>query len=119
MGAKDGSDWATEKGYGFMETSAWQNVNIEKTFAGKRCILSPRLGLRGLILRTLADAHIIALVRKVVKARKLQAQGYRPILPSATAMTEPLDPPGDDEKPYQIERQRPSRWRWLQNLRCW
>lgn len=43
VGAKDGSDWATEKGYGFMETSAWQNVNIEKTFAGEHCFPFPHL----------------------------------------------------------------------------
>ena len=35
IGARDGLDWAKSRGYGFMETSAREMVNIEETFARK------------------------------------------------------------------------------------
>lgn len=34
VGAREGLEWARPKGYGFMETSAREMVNIEETFAG-------------------------------------------------------------------------------------
>lgn len=37
IGARDGLDWAKSRGYGFMETSAREMVNIEETFA-RMCI---------------------------------------------------------------------------------
>lgn len=33
VGAREGLDWARSRGYGFMETSAREMVNIEETFA--------------------------------------------------------------------------------------
>lgn len=33
IGARDGLDWAKGRGYGFMETSAREMVNVEETFA--------------------------------------------------------------------------------------
>lgn len=33
VGARDGLEWARSRGYGFMETSAREMVNIEETFA--------------------------------------------------------------------------------------
>lgn len=35
VGARDGLEWARARGYGFMETSAREMVNIEETFAGE------------------------------------------------------------------------------------
>lgn len=35
VGAREGLDWARSRGYGFMETSAREMVNIEETFACK------------------------------------------------------------------------------------
>ena len=35
ISAKDGLDWAKSRGYGFMETSAREMVNIEETFASE------------------------------------------------------------------------------------
>ena len=35
VGAREGLEWARGKGYGFMETSAREMVNIEETFARK------------------------------------------------------------------------------------
>ncbi|KJY02249.1 RAS small monomeric GTPase like protein [Zymoseptoria brevis] len=66
VGARDGLDWARSRGYGFMETSAREMVNIEETFA--------------------------LLVRRVVGARRQHLEGIIPSLPSSTARTRPLDP---------------------------
>lgn len=35
VGAREGLEWARTRGYGFMETSAREMVNIEETFARK------------------------------------------------------------------------------------
>ena len=35
VSARDGLEWARSRGYGFMETSAREMVNIEETFARK------------------------------------------------------------------------------------
>ena len=37
IGARDGLEWAKSRGYGFMETSAREMVNIEETFAREYC----------------------------------------------------------------------------------
>lgn len=37
VGAREGLDWARRRGYGFMETSAREMVNIEETFACESC----------------------------------------------------------------------------------
>lgn len=52
VSAKDGLDWARARGYGFMETSAREMVNVEET--------------------------ITALVRRVVQARQMHAKGLTP-----------------------------------------
>lgn len=39
IGARDGLDWAKSRGYGFMETSAREMVNIEETFA-RECTIA-------------------------------------------------------------------------------
>ncbi|KAK4549277.1 hypothetical protein LTR36_007736 [Oleoguttula mirabilis] len=73
IGARDGLDWAKSRGYGFMETSAREMVNIEETFA--------------------------LLVRRVRDARADHARGIAPTLPTAKARTQPLEPlPATDEK---------------------
>lgn len=38
IGAREGLEWAKGRGYGFMETSAREMVNIEETFACKCCL---------------------------------------------------------------------------------
>lgn len=38
ISARDGLDWAKGRGYGFMETSAREMVNIEETFARERIL---------------------------------------------------------------------------------
>lgn len=40
VGARQGLEWARSRGYGFMETSAREMVNIEETFARKSCMVS-------------------------------------------------------------------------------
>lgn len=37
VGAREGLEWARSRGYGFMETSAREMVNIEETFARMLC----------------------------------------------------------------------------------
>ncbi|PNS21357.1 T-complex protein 1 subunit zeta [Sphaceloma murrayae] len=49
VSSREGLEWARKRGYGFMETSARECVNVEETFS--------------------------ALVRRVVEARKMHAQG--------------------------------------------
>lgn len=41
IGARDGLEWAKSRGYGFMETSAREMVNIEETFARTCNITTP------------------------------------------------------------------------------
>ena len=43
VGARQGLEWARQRGYGFMETSAREMVNIEETFARRSCIVNCRL----------------------------------------------------------------------------
>ncbi|KAK3708161.1 hypothetical protein LTR37_011665 [Vermiconidia calcicola] len=98
VGAREGLEWARSRQYGFMETSAREMVNIEETFA--------------------------LLVRRVVEARRNQAQGVNPTLPSSTARTQPLDPlPPSDEKRGSREASRFStgsrKKSWWQSLKCW
>ena len=42
VGARDGLEWARQRGFGFMETSAREMVNIEETISGRSC---PRIVL--------------------------------------------------------------------------
>lgn len=42
IGARDGLEWAKSRGYGFMETSAREMVNIEETFARTYASISER-----------------------------------------------------------------------------
>lgn len=98
--ARDGLEWAKQRGYGFMETSAREMVNIEETFA--------------------------LLVRRVRDSRRDHARGIKPTLPTSTARTQPLDPlPGSEEKEtgpgglYDDPSQRPQRQRWWSKLKCW
>ena len=48
IGARDGLDWARNRGYGFMETSARETVNIEETFARMSSQYSTVAGTLGL-----------------------------------------------------------------------
>ncbi|KAF2219862.1 ras family-domain-containing protein [Elsinoe ampelina] len=50
VSSSEGLEWARRRGYGFMETSARECVNVEETFS--------------------------ALVRRVVEARRMHAQGH-------------------------------------------
>jgi len=98
VGAREGLDWARSRGYGFMETSAREMVNIEETFA--------------------------LLVRRVVEARRNQAQGIKPTLPSSTARTQPLDPPtlSSEKKGARglgSYDQTPRKEPWWTKLKCW
>ncbi|KAI7648613.1 hypothetical protein KC318_g17839, partial [Hortaea werneckii] len=99
ISAKDGLQWAKGRGYGFMETSAREMVNIEETFA--------------------------LLVRKVVASRAQHARGEPQELPSSTARTQPLTPlQADTEKELPSQPQdeqppeRPKKQRWWQKLKC-
>ncbi|KAK4497547.1 hypothetical protein PRZ48_011998 [Zasmidium cellare] len=101
VGAREGLEWARSRGYGFMETSAREMVNIEETFA--------------------------LLVRRVVQARKRHLEGgIAPnALPSSTARTQPLDPlPGQNEKalppdPKWDDEEEGRPVKWWQRLKCW
>ena len=48
VGAREGLEWARGRGYGFMETSAREMVNIEETFACKSCVNRREKGNNGL-----------------------------------------------------------------------
>lgn len=108
VGATEGLNWARSRGYGFMETSAREMVNIEETFA--------------------------LLVRRVVGARKQHLEGLTPNLPSYTSRTRPLDPlpPSPNEKALPAEPYYPHQhwepgeelghkrwWHKLRALKCW
>ncbi|KAM3422042.1 hypothetical protein BST61_g2418 [Cercospora zeina] len=108
VGATEGLNWARGRGYGFMETSAREMVNIEETFA--------------------------LLVRRVVGARKQHLEGLTPNLPSYSSKTRPLDPlpPSPNEKslpadPYNTHQHwepgeelgRKRWWHKLRLLQCW
>ncbi|KAH3910684.1 hypothetical protein HBI56_189570 [Parastagonospora nodorum] len=91
--AKDGLEWARQRKCGFMETSAREMVNIEETFA--------------------------LLVRRVVEARRLAAQGAPGAQPYRTAALPP--PKSNESSPYapnfaDEDAKKPSFWR---RLRCW
>jgi GTPase KRas len=47
ISAKDGLDWAKSRGYGFMETSAREMVNIEETFARTCVCVNNRSNISG------------------------------------------------------------------------
>lgn len=106
VGARDGLEWARNRNFGFMETSAREMVNIEETFA--------------------------LLVRRVVEARRQHALGITPNLPNSTARTLPLDPlPYGSEKeltaiPISNGSDHMSGLRWWEKvlyrarrLKCW
>ncbi|KAF7191604.1 Ras-like protein 1 [Pseudocercospora fuligena] len=100
VGAREGLEWARNRGYGFMETSAREMVNIEETFA--------------------------LLVRRVVGARKQHEEGVTPNLPSSTARTRPLEPLRNfnNEKALPPEPdweagEELQKKRWWHKLRCW
>ncbi|KAH5510801.1 hypothetical protein HBI23_214800 [Parastagonospora nodorum] len=91
--AKDGLEWARQRKCGFMETSAREMVNIEETFA--------------------------LLVRRVVEARRLAAQGAPGAQPYRTAALPP--PKSNESSPYapnfaDEDAKKPSFWR---RLKCW
>ena len=133
VGARDGLEWARARGYGFMETSAREMVNIEETFARKFvCGNPPRPSGEGnphFPPKTSLEAEIIrihiVIVRRVVEARKQHAKGIAPALPSSTARTRPLDPapPSENEKDYSESKQRSSsrkgKSRFWHRLKCW
>ncbi|KAK6443555.1 hypothetical protein LTR95_000382 [Oleoguttula sp. CCFEE 5521] len=105
VSSREGVEWAKQRGFGFMETSAREMVNIEETFA--------------------------SIIRRVVEARKNAAAGIVPELPSSTARTTPLSPMPLDEKLAAEEAAaaeqgrsmgaKPrSRWKSMfEMLKCW
>ncbi|CZT20147.1 related to GTPase Ras2p [Ramularia collo-cygni] len=100
VGARDGLDWARSRGFGFMETSAREMVNIEETFA--------------------------LLVRRVVAARRQHLEGIKPNLPNFTSKTRPLEPLAspNNEKTTPLSPQwdvdpEPLRTRWWHKFKCW
>ncbi|KAK3109630.1 hypothetical protein LTR53_016899, partial [Teratosphaeriaceae sp. CCFEE 6253] len=103
ISARDGLEWARSRGYGFMETSARDMVNIEETFAN--------------------------LVKRVRDMRRDYAQGIKPALPTATSRTLPLEPlPATNEKAippgpgtYSQSRppDRPGKTSFWSSLKCW
>ncbi|KAK5107433.1 hypothetical protein LTR62_001294 [Meristemomyces frigidus] len=115
VSARDGLEWAKSRGCGFMETSAREMVNIEETFA--------------------------LLVKRIRDTRLDHSNGVPPLLPTATARTQPLEPlpsstAGDAEKavppgpgstrearPPDRDEQRPGQgkkwYSFLGALKCW
>ncbi|KAF2716887.1 ras small GTPase [Polychaeton citri CBS 116435] len=104
ISARDGLEYARSRGYGFMETSAREMVNIEETFA--------------------------LLVRRVVEARKQNAQGIKPSVPVSSTRTKPLNDAGPtdeklgdqgDSSVGQSEKSptRRSKSSFWSKLRCW
>lgn len=109
ISAKQGLDWARARGYGFMETSAREMVNVEETLE--------------------------ALVRRVVAAREMHARGDMPLAPTTPVrISAPTDSLMDeksglrsrDESPHlraRPGRKPPSRWRpiwdWWLAHKCW
>lgn len=67
VSSRQGLEWARRKGCGFMETSAREMVNIEETFARKFPLHIP-------IRTCITWLNLAVIVRRVVEARRLQAQ---------------------------------------------
>lgn len=120
IGARDGMAWAKSRGYGFMETSAREMVNIEETFARKYTITSH--------VRFRAHHGRAVLVRRVRDARLDHARGIAPTLPTAKARTQPLEPlPHTDEKAIppgpgshsQSPQGGAAKQSFWSKLRCW
>ncbi|GAB7337648.1 hypothetical protein MBLNU457_g2943t1 [Dothideomycetes sp. NU457] len=99
--AREALEWAKSRGYGFMETSAREMVNIEET--------------------------ISAVVKRVVEARRMHAQGLRQPLPGAAASvtrteTRNTNPNGDVSGFYGEKEKsgRPEKKKgFLASLKCW
>ncbi|KAF2658082.1 ras-domain-containing protein [Lophiostoma macrostomum CBS 122681] len=88
-----GLEWARKRGCGFMETSAREMVNIEETFA--------------------------LLVRRVVEARRVAANGGVADNPTRTAALPPVnekDGASSNQVPEKNKVQREALWK---RLRCW
>ncbi|KAK3076921.1 hypothetical protein LTS18_011642 [Coniosporium uncinatum] len=93
--SQQGLEWARGRRCGFMETSAREMVNIEETFA--------------------------LLVRRVVEARRLQANGG--VEPTTTEKTKSLPPVSEKPKTTIDPKKVPSRNNkdasFWSKLRCW
>ena len=114
VGARQGLEWARSRGYGFMETSAREMVNIEETFARMSYIGH----YNGEELE--ANVYFPVLVRRVVEARKNRERGITPGLPNSTARTQPLDPLPPSEEKDSSPRPEGSRLkRFFRKLKCW
>lgn len=116
VGARQGLEWARSRGYGFMETSAREMVNIEETFARKL--------YNGSCDGEDFDANVYSpvLVRRVVEARRNREHGVTPNLPNSTARTQPLDPlpPSDEKSPEPRSVGFSTRLkRFFSIFRCW
>lgn len=115
VGAREGLEWARTRGFGFMETSAREMVNIEETFACKWWIIT--------LWGNLADTNTV-LVKRVVAARRQHLEGIKPMLPSSTARTRPLEPIASySEKQTPLSPQwddpEPLQTRWWHKFKCW
>ncbi|KAK3631648.1 hypothetical protein LTR56_016755 [Elasticomyces elasticus] len=103
ISARDGLEWAKSRGYGFMETSAREMVNIEETFA--------------------------LLVKRVRDMRIDYGNGVKPAVPTATSRTLPLEPlpmtnekavpPGPGSYSQNRSPDRPKKQSFWSKLKCW
>lgn len=116
VSAREGLEWARGRGCGFMETSAREMVNIEETFARRYSVLglfpfssssssssashpfrsSPIDSFLSFVSCPLRLTIGAVIVRRVVEARRLAAEGgardQRGQLAHSTARTRPLAP---------------------------
>lgn len=110
VSASEGLEWARSRGFGFMETSARECVNVEETFS--------------------------ALVRRVVEARRAHSTGQpRPLPPTSPSY---LRSPNPDSASYMTEKtaasprigtststnrfpqqQQKQKGGFFRSLRCW
>ncbi|KAK0343445.1 hypothetical protein LTR91_021559 [Friedmanniomyces endolithicus] len=103
ISARDGLEWAKSRGYGFMETSAREMVNIEETFA-----------------------HLVKRVRDM---RLDYERGIKPAIPTAASRTMPLAPlpnanekaipPGPGSHSQTWPPDRPQKSGFWASLKCW
>jgi GTPase KRas protein len=111
-----GLEWARRRKCGFMETSAREMVNIEETFA-RKC----HYGSGDYVMheKDFADCDITVLVRRVVEARRIAAQGGPgPIRTAALPPVDEKDACSLNALPVK-SGDNPPRQSWWHKLKCW
>jgi len=112
-----GLDWARKRKCGFMETSAREMVNIEETFAREFRLLQPVHCLYAIWM--VLTRYDTVLVRRVVEARRIAAQGGSG--PNRTAVLPPLDEKDASSLNAPLGKNGgvPKKERFWKRLKCW